>query len=125
MMGNHNRTRTKTYTRTEVFTEYSDDDYHVTVRFGKDENTCNISGHIYIYTERRKLEGKPVRYTYEPIRVMEEHERSYVGGRPCHYWIWGPYDRRLPRNGPVLPRPPFVKKEGREIGKAFKGKGGK
>lgn len=97
----------------KVVREMADDDYHVTVRMGVDEDTCNLHGHLYLNRKiqmvRDKMTGDMVGREYS-TRLATDDERTYVGGRPRHLWIWGYYNPDWPREGPRLPDPPFRKK---------------
>ncbi|KAI0471383.1 hypothetical protein F4859DRAFT_515598 [Xylaria cf. heliscus] len=118
MMGTHSQT-TVSMTRDPYgkIREMADDDEHLTVRMGPDRNTCKLHGHLYVHTEKRDVMDKGVKRTVKEIkRLMTEAERNYVGGRPRHFWIWGPYSRECPawpRSQTKLPIPPFVRKPGR------------
>ncbi|KAI1328008.1 hypothetical protein F5Y16DRAFT_398881 [Xylariaceae sp. FL0255] len=65
----------------------ADDDNHITLRMGIDEDTCNLSGHLYIIYE----ENNPKK---RAIRMMEERERTIIGGRNPQFYVWGFYPRK-------------------------------
>lgn len=117
-MGIHDRTTvTMTRTATGKSRVLSDDDPHVTIRMGPDRNTCQLHGHLYIHmAEKQEVVNGVMRKSKVATRLMTEHERNYVDGKPRHLWIWGPYNKESvawPRSQTVLPKPPFVKKPGR------------
>ncbi|KAI1264432.1 hypothetical protein F5Y18DRAFT_428057 [Xylariaceae sp. FL1019] len=129
MMGVHYQStvgRTKTRTPRDRYTEdqstedqdaedqytqglriMSQDDPHLTVRFGPDKDRCTLHGHLYVHVAPKKI--GPNKYITVPTgRLMTEAERTFVGGRPRHLWIWGPYNRPCPawpRSKIQLPKP--------------------
>lgn len=115
-MGVHNQSTTRKTFKMEsgkVVREMADDDYHVTVRMGIDANTCNLHGHLYLNRKKTLIEdpitGNMVERRYS-TRLATEEERTYIGGKPRHLWIWGYYDDDWPRKGGRLPDAPFRKK---------------
>ncbi|KAI1346495.1 hypothetical protein F5Y01DRAFT_319704 [Xylaria sp. FL0043] len=116
MMGVHTQS-TVMATRNGFMTarQMADDDPHITIRMGPDSNTCQLHGHLYIHMEGpTPADGEDDQRI--ATRLMTEDERNYVGGKPRHLWIWGPYGREsmfYPRSGITLPKPPFVRKPGR------------
>ncbi|KAI1331525.1 hypothetical protein F5Y16DRAFT_395405 [Xylariaceae sp. FL0255] len=112
MMGTHKQTTvTSSYDPIEfkMLRVMADDDRHVTVRMGPDRESCTLHGHLYIQTQ--EADGSPT------MRLMTEDERSYVGGRPRHLWVWGPYSNECGpwrRSKIVYPSPPFQLKPGRQ-----------
>ncbi|KAI0154543.1 kinase-like domain-containing protein [Xylariaceae sp. FL1272] len=92
---------------TEGLRIMAQDDPHLTVRFGPDKDTCTLHGHLYVHMTPKEI--GPNNFVPVPSgRLMTEAERTYVGGRPRHLWIWGPYNRECPawpRSKIVLPKP--------------------
>ena len=82
------------------------DDYHITVRMGTSKDVVNLHGHLYLQTNDGTEDGVPT-------RIMTDKERSWEGASGRTYWIWGKYDRSLPRHSHPHPRPPFILKAGR------------
>ncbi|KAK6075331.1 hypothetical protein SCUP234_07777 [Seiridium cupressi] len=103
-------------TETGFNREMADDDAHVTVRMCGDDNTCYLHGHLYLYTETEQVAAGwrgEMKWVDVAKRLVKEKERTYIGGKPSHIWVWGSYEpesREWPRKGPNLPVPPFDRK---------------
>ncbi|KAI0154548.1 kinase-like domain-containing protein [Xylariaceae sp. FL1272] len=123
MMGVHNTTtvqKTKVQVqdgntvKEKTLRTMAQDDDHVTVRFGPSIDKCTVHGHLYIHMVDKRIGNQTARVATG--RLMTEDERSYVGGRPRHLWIYGKYRPKCPawpRANFVLPEPPFTKKKDR------------
>lgn len=83
----------------------SDDDNHITVRLGTGPNVFNLHGHFYLIHEGNSLKNRAV-------RMMEEHERSIVGGRNPQLLVWGDYPKGSRSSTIKFPKPPFEIKAG-------------
>lgn len=77
----------------------TDDDDHITVRFGKTLDKYNLHGHLYVICEDLATPEELAKggRVLLPLRMMTEEERGLVGGKNPELWVGGPYPARWPR----------------------------